>query len=198
MAKTDDLINEVKKFTSAYSDILTGMHADLNDYKKRVSTQKTHTTKTLNKVENLLEEVNSLKSTIDNEISIIHKTGERFKKYNSEIYKLRESYHKGLNRFNLISQELRDEIQESKRDLSKKINDVNNKTSDEIDSLDDRFKNEIKLVKDKTSEEIKSVNNSLFGEISALKQKNKQLIWFSISGFIILGSMIALQYFEVI
>ena len=65
MAKIDDLTLEIKKYTTIYNDILVGMHADINDYKKKVVNQASKTTKAVDLLNESLQEIREKNSEAD-------------------------------------------------------------------------------------------------------------------------------------
>lgn len=75
MSKIEDLTLEIKKYTTIYNDILVGMHADINDYKKKVTSQASKTTKAVNLFNGSLQEIkeNNLKvEEMTKKVFILH------------------------------------------------------------------------------------------------------------------------------
>ena len=141
MAKIDELTLEIKKYTTIYNDILVGMHADMNDYKKKVVSQASNTTKAVNLIKDSFQELREKKSEVDKmveKIILLHsetleaKTGlvvrlAEFKKESKLIST--KLIHLGED-INQIKDELTDTINANHKELNLEI--INLKKSNKI------------------------------------------------------------------
>ena len=80
MGVLDNLSKELKEYTTIYSDVLVGLHNDVNKYKKEVSTQKTKTESALKKIDLLLIEGTNTASSNNKTVNKITLWDEKFKK----------------------------------------------------------------------------------------------------------------------
>ena len=80
MGVLDNLSKELKECTTIYSDVLVGLHNDVNKYKKEVSTQKTKTESALKKIDLLLIEGTNTASSNNKTLNKITLWDEKFKK----------------------------------------------------------------------------------------------------------------------
>lgn len=122
MANIDDLTLEIKKYTTIYNDILVGMHADINDYKKKVVNQASKTTKAVNLLEDSLQEVREKKSEAE-------KMAEKIILLHSEALEAKAGIDASLAEFQKESKiiltklnHLENNITQIKEDLSDTIN----------------------------------------------------------------------------
>ena len=99
MSNIRTLSNEIKKQTTIYNDILVGMHADINVYKKRVELQGEATGKVLRTVRETIKEVELLKTkaeTFVNESVLIF---EKLEHQHSEMSSVSTAFYERLDAY---------------------------------------------------------------------------------------------------
>jgi hypothetical protein len=120
MGKIDELSEEIIKYTNIYNDILVGMHADINSYKKKVVIQTSKTTKAINLINSNIEDVIKIKSDADDmllKVNALH----------SKTLIAKESLDNGLTEFKKESKIILTKLNHLEKNLKQIKEEITNK-----------------------------------------------------------------------
>jgi hypothetical protein len=129
MGKIDELSEEIIKYTNIYNDILVGMHADINSYKKKVVIQTSKTTKAINLINSNIEDVIKIKSDADDmllKVNALH----------SKTLVAKESLDNGLTEFKKESKIILTKLNHLEKNLTQIKEEITNKIKSNHKELD--------------------------------------------------------------
>ena len=174
MGVLDNLSKELKEYTTIYSDVLVGLHNDVNKYKKEVSTQKTKTESALKKIDLLLIEGTNTASSNNKTVNKITLWDEKFKKEKVVIGSHLRQIKKAIDDYENFIEIQSKKVTQKQEEIEKLLKENNfyfNEKLELINKTKENFNIELGRI---NVVQLEQKRNSK--ELIELKQENEKLI----------------------